>query len=62
LIGEKLISFAEAADENPEFAAELPHFQAAVWKIFNPYELRGYVTSLNPARRKKLQRLLYVCS
>jgi hypothetical protein len=60
--GQKLVNFAEAADEDPDFAAELPRFQAAVWEIFNPYELRGYVASLKPAVRKKLQKLLYVSS
>ena len=60
LIGEKLLNFARAADQDPDFAAELPRFQAAVWEIFNPYELRGYVASLKPAARKKLQKLLYV--
>ena len=62
LVGQKLLNFAEAADEDPNFAAELPRFQAAVWEIFNPYELRGYVASLKPAARKKLQKLLYVSS
>ena len=62
LVGQKLLNFAEAADEDPDFAAELPRFQAAVWGIFNPYELRGYVASLKPAARKKLQKLLYVSS
>jgi hypothetical protein len=60
LVGQKLLNFAEAADEDPDFAAELPRFQAAVWEIFNPYELRGYVASLKPAARRKLQTLLYV--
>ena len=63
LVGEKLVNFAKAADQDPDFAAELPRFQAAVWEIFNPYELRGYVASLiKPAARKKLQKLLYVSS
>jgi hypothetical protein len=39
---------------------ELPRFQAAVWEIFNPYELRGYMASHKPSARKKLQKLLYV--
>jgi hypothetical protein len=60
LIGEKLMHFADAAEKHPEFAAELPRFQAAVWNIFNPYELAGYLTSLKPSKRKKLQGLLYV--
>jgi hypothetical protein len=62
LIGEKLLNFAKAADQDPEFASELPRFQAAVWEIFNPYELRGYMASLKPSARKKLQKLLYVSS
>ncbi len=60
LIGEKLMNFADAAQRHPEFAAELPRFQAAVWNIFNPYELAGYLSSLKPSRRKRLQELLYV--
>ena len=60
LVGEKLANFAEAADQRSEFARELPRFQAAVWKIFNPYELAGYLTTLKPSRRKQLQKLLYV--
>jgi hypothetical protein len=60
LLGEKLINFADAAAQHPEFAAELPRFQAAVWKIFNPYELTGYLSSLKPAKRKKLKNLLYI--
>jgi hypothetical protein len=60
LLGEKLLNFAEAANQRPEFAAELPRFQAEVWNVFNPYELAGYLTTLKPSRRKKLQKLLYV--
>ena len=60
LIGEKLMNFADVAQGHPEFAAELPRFQAAVWNIFNPYELAGYLSSLKSSRRKRLQELLYV--
>jgi hypothetical protein len=60
LLREKLMNFAEAAEQHPEFAAELPRFQAAVWNIFNPYELAGYLSSLKPSERKKLRGLLYV--
>ena len=57
LVGVRLLTFARAADEDSEFAAELPRFQAAVWA-----PLRGYVASRKPAARKKLQKLLYVSS
>jgi hypothetical protein len=54
-----LLNFAEAAaDDDPDFAAGLPPFQAAAWGIFDPYELRGYAANLKPAARKKLQMLL----
>jgi hypothetical protein len=60
LVGEKLLNFAEAADQHPEYAAELPLFQAAVWSTFNPYELSGYLMSLKSSARRKLQKILYV--
>jgi hypothetical protein len=40
LVGEKLLNFAKAADQDPEFAAEPPLSNGGV-EIFNPYELRG---------------------
>jgi hypothetical protein len=61
LVREKLLDFAEAADQHPEFAAELPRFQAAVYEVFYPYALAGYLASLRPVTRKKLHQLLYVC-
>lgn len=60
LIGEKLIRFAEAAEEHPDFAKELPRFLAAVWQTFNEYELAGYVASRKPAVRMRLRPLLYL--
>jgi hypothetical protein len=60
LVGEKLLNFAELAEREPEVADDLPHFQAAVRKIFNQYELIAYLTTLKPAARKKLQKLLFV--
>jgi hypothetical protein len=60
LIGEKLIVFADAARSDPKFAKELPRFLAAVWHIFNEYEIAGYVASRKPAARKSLRQLLYL--
>ena len=60
LIGEKLMTFADAAKDHPEFAKELPRFLAAVWRIFNEYEIAGYVASRKPATRKNLRQLLYL--
>jgi hypothetical protein len=60
LLGEKLVNFAAAAEQHPEFARELPRFQAAVWNVFNPYELAGYLTTLPRSRRSRMRQLLYV--
>ena len=60
LIREKLLNFAHAAEEHPEFARELPRFLAEVWRIFNQYEIAGYVAGLKPKQRKILRSLLYL--
>jgi hypothetical protein len=49
LVGEKLRTFAEAARHDVAFARELPRFLAAVWRVFNEYELIGYVARQKPA-------------
>ena len=58
LVGEKLRTFAEAARGGAAFARELPRFLAAVWRVFDDYELAGYVASQKPAMRKHLRTLL----
>lgn len=60
LIREKLVMFADEAERHPEFARELPRFLAAIWQVFNQYELAGYVASQRPAARKRLRKLLYM--
>jgi hypothetical protein len=60
LIGEKLISFADAARAHPEFARELPKFLAAIWHTFNEYEIAGYVATRKPASRNRLRQLLFL--
>jgi hypothetical protein len=60
LIGEKLLQFAEQAEQDNEFAKELPRFLAGIWQLFNQYEIAGYVASLKPSNRKKLRQLLYL--
>jgi hypothetical protein len=60
LIREKLLNFAQEADRTPEFAKELPRFLAEIWRIFNEYEIAGYVASLKPKPRKTLRNLLYL--
>ena len=60
LIGEKLVIFADEAKRNPKFNAELPRFLAATWRVFNQYEIAGYVASQKPTARKQLRQLLYL--
>jgi hypothetical protein len=60
LVGEKLLNFVKAAERDPEVADDLLHFQAEIAKLFNQYELIGYLTTLKPAARKKLQKVLFV--
>jgi len=60
LIREKLMNFAQAAEQRPEFARELPRFLVEVWRIFNEYEIAGYIASMKPKPRKALRQLLYL--
>jgi hypothetical protein len=58
LLGEKLLAFAEIAERQPEFALELPYFQAAILEIFNPHELTVYISNRTPSVRRRLNELL----
>jgi hypothetical protein len=60
LVGEKLAIYADEAERNPKFHEELPRFLAAIWQVFNQYEIAGYVASQKPTARKQLRQLLYV--
>jgi hypothetical protein len=46
LIGEKLFSFVMAAEQHPEFAAELPAFVAEIRRLFAAGEIRQYLDHL----------------
>jgi predicted nucleic acid-binding protein len=52
-------SFAGAARHDAAFARELPRFLAAIWRVFNEYELAGYVAMQKPTVRRQLRALLY---
>ena len=56
LIGEKLLTVASAAKADAAFAAELPKFLAAAWRVFNHYEVVGYVATRRPAARRALRQ------
>ena len=44
----------------PGSPKELPRFLAAVWNIFNEYEIADYLASRQRAARKSLRQLLYL--
>ena len=46
LIGEKLFSFVHAAEDDPDFAAELPAFVAEIRRIFSSAEIRAFLDHL----------------
>lgn len=46
LIGEKLFHFVQAAEQHPEFAAELPAFLAEIEGLFKPEEIDAYLDHL----------------
>lgn len=43
LVGEKFINFLEAAEDDPEFCAEIPAFVAEIKRIFEPWQLAAYL-------------------
>ena len=54
LIGEKLFSFVHAAEDDPDFAAELPAFVAEIRRIFSPP--RSVTSSINWSAQSSLLR------
>ena len=46
LIGEKLFSFVDAAEDDPDFAAELPAFVAEIRRIFSAAEICDFLDQL----------------
>jgi hypothetical protein len=46
LIGEKIFSFVRAAEQDPDFAAELPAFIAEIRRLFTAEEIRDYLDRL----------------
>ena len=46
VVGEKLINFASAATQYPEFARELPRFVSEVRRLFTPQEIRTHIARL----------------
>jgi len=43
VVAEKLLDFASAAADHPEFARELPRFVSEVRRMFTPEEIRTHI-------------------
>jgi hypothetical protein len=46
IVGEKLINYAEAALQHPQFARALPQFVSEIRRMFTPEDLRTYLARL----------------
>ncbi len=57
VVGEKLLNFAEAAEEHPEFARALPQFVSELRRMFTPEEIEEHLARVESAR---LQRAMDV--
>ncbi|MCY3875476.1 MAG: hypothetical protein OXF88_14440 [Rhodobacteraceae bacterium] len=55
LVGEKLLTFAEAAGEHPEFARALPQFVSEIRRMFTLEEIDKHLARVENAR---LQRVM----
>ena len=55
VVGEKLLTFAEAAEEHPEFARALPRFVSEIRRMFTPAEIEEHLARIE---RERLQRAM----
>jgi hypothetical protein len=46
LVGEKLFTFVMTAEQDPEFAAQLPAFVVSIQRLFSAEEIRAYLDRL----------------
>ena len=51
-VAEKLLTFAEAAAQHPEFARELPRFVSRVRQIFTAQELEAHLARIKHERHE----------
>ena len=53
VVGEKLLTFAEAAEENPEFARALPQFVSELRRMFTLEEIEEHLARVESARLQR---------
>ncbi len=55
VVGEKLLTFAEAAEEHPEFARALPQFVSEIRRMFTAEEIEEHLARVE---NERLQRAM----
>ena len=53
VVGEKLLTFAQAAEEHPEFARALPQFVSEFRRMFTPAEIDEHPARIESARLQR---------
>lgn len=53
VVGEKLLTFAQAAEEHPEFARALPQFVSELRRMFTPEEIEEHLARIESARLQR---------
>lgn len=53
VVGEKLLTFAQAAEEHPEFARALPQFVSELRGMFTPEEIEEHLARIEGARLQR---------
>ena len=54
VVAEKLLNYASAASQHPEFARELPRFVSQVRRMFTPQEIRTHIARVEREQSEKV--------
>lgn len=60
VVGEKLLNFAEAAEEHPEFSRALPQFVSELRRMFTPEEIEEHLARIERARLQRAMEAMDV--
>ena len=58
VVAEKLLNYASAASQNPEFARELPRFVSHVRRMFTPQEIQTHIVRVEREQSEKSSEVL----
>jgi hypothetical protein len=57
VVAEKLLNYASAASQHPEFARELPRFVSRVRSMFTPQEIRTHIARIEQEQSEKVDEI-----